>query len=59
MNGMPYLWPAAPLMASAMPITVHPMAMATNTCARFSVPTRPEPTVKVPIDTQPPSQANR
>ncbi len=57
--GMPYLWPAAPLIISATPMTVQPMAMARNTCIRLSVPTSPEPMVKVPIDTQPPSQANR
>ena len=59
MKGMPYLWPARPLIISATPITVQPMAMASTVCSRFSVPTSPEPTVKVPMLTQPPSQANR
>ena len=59
MKGMPYLWPARPLIISASPMTVQPMVMAVMVWIRFSVPTSPDPTVKVPMLTQPPSQANR
>ena len=58
-NGMPYTWPARPLIINAAPMTVQPIEMATTTCNKFNVPTRPEPTVNVAMDTQPPNHANR